>query len=481
MNTKDEIQTAINLLPDEKACQLKISEVVSNFSVSVLYNELNNRTVSDIFSKTMDFVGIRDYQFKLSVIDKETHIERESVFCESAFCILILDANILLRECEQKVIRYISRHVAKKNQLIVLLLNTNMQPSKTAVMDIVENSLRTNKLDSPIIIVDDYDQEKLYEVISLYLDRNKPDLQAINAEILEDVRTDVICCLNNFLRDKNAELNSFREKLNIFKKNKETFLTFFDQLFVDLWLELKRCYEERLKDDVSVFAEKVRSYVSVELETIDVKMIMPYFGLYINYLWGQFINNEMSDTAATITKTMNEKLNELSKQYVVFFNENIQPLVFDISGVTQSGSIPFSMDAPDEYNRVLKEIVKRILNAFKWSNLCQPNALGILLSLLSSKLFKKYGDMLLIRKSDEQLKRIYSDALYIQFHDKEGLEEIKNQIQNVFIPVIQSKFDTEIESNKKMFSNDMEKIENGYNTKISDLEERIKCIKGLLN
>ena len=207
MNTQDINQMAVRLLPDEIEAQFNIdAKVVSQSSVAILFNERNKELVSSLFSDRMDYAGIQNYLFQFVTISNDISLEKEDSFIGSAFCVLVLDADMLLRECEQKVIQYIGSHAARKSQLIILILNTNKQPSKTAIELVVEPSLKQQGLSSPIIMTDDYSQEELYDRIVSYFKQNKPDLDAINAEIVKDTNAEIRKCLETLQSVKEKEL-----------------------------------------------------------------------------------------------------------------------------------------------------------------------------------------------------------------------------------------------------------------------------------
>lgn len=481
-NTKKTVQEAIKLLPEKMIEQFDVNTmVVSQSSVSVLFNERNQDLVSSLFSNRNDYVEIQNYLFRFVPININTSIEKERNFKESAFCILILDADILLNECEQKVMQYMSTHTARKDLLIVMVLNTNRQPSKTAVELTIETSLRNCELNSPIIMVDDYSQEELYRKISLYIGQYEPNIAAINAEMLNDVSVDVCGCLKILLSEKEKELETLNERKVVFHENKELFTTFLNQLPLDLWLQLKRYYDNHLENDVEKFAKDASNAINEEMKTIDIKTIMPYFGLYLNYLWGQFLNHEMADAAEALTKTVNDKLDDLLDQYRKFFNSDVVGLDFKVEDITQAGHLPISLESPDEYNRVLQKVVERILDVFNWYSMFSGELGDLLYSWLCNVVFGRLGNTLLIRKNVNQLRRIYSDAVYHQFQDQKGLEEVKRQIQSVFIPVLEKNFKVAIGNITATFIDNLKLMTEGYTTRISEVDTEIKSIKEQLN
>ena len=482
MNTQDINQMAVRLLPDEIEAQFNIdAKVVSQSSVAILFNERNKELVSSIFSDRMDYAGIQNYLFQFVTISNDISLEKEDSFIGSAFCVLVLDADMLLRECEQKVIQYIGSHAARKSQLIILILNTNKQPSKTAIELVVEPSLKQQGLSSPIIMTDDYSQEELYDRIVSYFKQNKPDLDAINAEIVKDTNAEIRKCLETLQSVKEKELDVINKQWVDFQENRELFTTFLNQLPLDLWLQLKRYYHEHLEKDIKIFAEDARNAISEELKTIDIKTIMPYFGLYLNYLWGQFLNNEMASAAENLTETINVKLNTLLEQYRSFFNEDVRILGFKVDDIVQAGNLPISLDSPDEYNRVLQKVMERILNVFKWYSIFSGGLGDLLYSWFCDFVFGKFGNMLLIRRSEDELRRIYSDAVYHQFQDQEGLDEIKKQVQDVFIPALEKEFKFTIDNIAKKFNENLQKIEDGYIARISDLKTEVQTINEHIN
>ena len=247
-----------------------------------------------------------------------------------------------------------------------------------------------------------------------------------------------------------------------------------------LWVKIRNYCSAHFDDDVTKFAKEARLLIDQELHTIDIQKIQFYFSPYLNYLWGEFLCNEIKKTMESVRDDMEYELASLAAKYKNYFGKEMETLHLEANGV-RAGNQPISFDTVELYNNSVKNVVEGVIrNVIVFVASFHGGFWGYLLGeVVTNVLMKLFGGLLRIKRSNTELVQLYSEAVTQQF--QEGLEHIKVQLKETLMPSLERNFKESIREIKEKFLKNVEGMGQQYDRNRTALSARREELKSLLN
>lgn len=463
INTK--VQEMFNLIPtsEKQVC------IVSNRDIEAQVNSL--------FPEITHSEKFKDYTFEYSFINNTEDISQNTVINRATRHVLVMDAQHLLKGSDIALLDYIAAHGSLQAGLSVILLNARLLPSATEAITTVAKVLDIKGLKAPIHAEGKGDTGQW---LAGNFESNPINLDDVAFEKKQDIAVFVRHSLEAQLSGVEEELKTLDHTIARFKERRESFEVYADQLDLTLWIKIQNYCTTHFDEDITRFAKEARLLIDKELHAIDVQQIQFYFSPYLNYLWGEFLCNEIRKTMNAVSDDMEYQLASLTAKYKSYFGKEIEALRLEADSV-RAGNQPISFDTVDLYNNTVKNTVEIVIrNVIAFVASFHGGVLGYLLGeVVTNTLMKLFGGLLRIKRSNTELIQLYSEAATQQFQD--GLDHIKTQLKETLIPSLEKNFKSSIRDIKTAFIKNIDGIEDQYNRNKTVLSTRREELKNLLN
>ena len=433
--------------------------------------------VCSLFSGMLHSGMFEDYTFEFSSIGNDEDISRNAPVNRAARNVLVMDAQHLLKGSDVALLDYIAAHDALRAGLAIVLLHAHLLPSVTEAVATVEKVLEVKGITAPVHV-----EGKGNTGVWLvqHFISNPVNLDDVAREKARDIDVFVQASLEEQLARVEGKLETLEQAIARFKERRESFEVYAKQLDLTLWVKIQNYCSTHFDEDITKFAREARLLIDKELHAIDVQKIQFYFSPYLNYLWGEFLCNEIRKTMDVVRDDMEYKLASLTAKYKSYFGKEMDVLHLEADGV-RAGNQPISFDTVDLYNNSIKNAVEGVIrNVLVFVASFHGGFWGYLLGeVVTNILMKLFGGLLKIKRSNTELVQLYSEALTQQF--QEGLEHIKTQLKETLMPLLERNFKNSIHEIKEMFLKNIDEIGQQYEGERTNLLARQAELKNLLN
>lgn len=433
--------------------------------------------VNSLFSGILHTGMLEDYTFEFSFIGNDEDISRNVAVNRAARNVLVMDAQHLLKGSDIALLDYIAAHDALRAGLVIVLLNVDLMPSVTEVVATVEKVLGVKGIEAPLHVVG---KGNTGVWLVQHFIAKPVNLEDVAGEKTRDIAVFVHDSLEKELSRVEQELETLDHTIARFKERRESFEVYAKQLDLTLWVKIRNYCSAHFDDDVTKFAKEARLLIDQELHTIDIQKIQFYFSPYLNYLWGEFLCNEIKKTMESVRDDMEYELASLAAKYKNYFGKEMETLHLEANGV-RAGNQPISFDTVELYNNSVKNVVEGVIrNVIVFVASFHGGFWGYLLGeVVTNVLMKLFGGLLRIKRSNTELVQLYSEAVTQQF--QEGLEHIKVQLKETLMPSLERNFKESIREIKEKFLKNVEGMGQQYDRNRTALSARREELKSLLN
>ncbi|MBS7197857.1 MAG: hypothetical protein KH111_06980 [Bacteroidales bacterium] len=478
MNDKNDI--LIPDLPGEIGS--KVQEMVglipsSEEQVCVVASRDIETQVSSLFAEILHAGILKDYMFAFSFIGNDEDISQNVAVNRAARNILVMDARHLLRGSDIALLDYIVSHNALCAGLVIMLLNVNLMPSVTEVMGTVKKVLEVKGIEVPVHVVEEGNTGKW---LVQNFGTNPVNLDDVTREKIGDITVFVRDSLGKELSQVEQELETLDNTIARFKEHRKSFKVYAKQLDLTLWVKIQNYCSTHFDEDITKFAKEARLLIDKELHAVDIQKIQFYFSPYLNYLWGEFLCNEIKRAMDSVRDDMEYELALLTAKYKSYFGKEIEKSHLEADGV-RAGNQPISFDSVDIYNNSVKNVVEGVIrNVIVFIASFHVGFLGYLLGeVVTNMLMKLFGGLLRIKRSDTELVQLYSEAVTQQF--QEGLGHIKVQLKETLMPSLERNFKDSIREVKDRFLKNINELGKQYDQNREVLSNQREELKSLLD
>lgn len=394
--------------------------------------------------------------------------------------VLILDSLDPINEKIVSFLSHISSYKSLINNLAVYLINTDKVPSVTAIKRNIRIVLEQKGI-TPKIVENEEDLKTF--VGSMTTD----DETLINGDAERKECDLVTDALQEELRAAYIQKENYQKQLKSFGRKKESLEVYSKQLLLDMWLMIQKSCDENLESDVKTFASEMLKELNETIKATEIKQMQYYFASYINYLWGEFLSQEIEMLLDSVKQGLQSEIEKLLDTYKDFFNEHAS--ICELNPISiYSGSQPVSFDVDHfdyTFNRIFDAIVGNIVRFYLLSK--GDWLTGGKMGKIVTGIINRFIQPLLRRKcSDEEIKRMYSEAVYSQFYD--NINSMVTQLRDYLVPALERNFTESLQEIIIQFEDNIEMVGNKIYQNIhlsevfiKEIQEKIDFVNNLKN
>ena len=385
---------------------------------------------------------------------------KETEFARATKFILIADALNPIGQSVSNFLDYIVALPAISQNLVVLLFNTASIPSPTEAKRNIRIVIEKKGINTQIFTEEEVDKavQAVFEMTV--------DVENYKKQVLEQAKHIAFGALSETLRAANENLQKQKEQKTSFLERQRTMSIYAKQLKLDMWVKIQHFCDKQLENDVRSFAKQMMPELEKMIHDIDIQRMHYYFSSYLNYLWGQFLTNEVSLIMDQLKIDISAKIENLLSTYKEKFSEEAQLGALDPIMV-RAGSQPVSFDI-EHYNYTLNKLFDWIVGGLIRFKFVALGGLvgGVLGEILTNFLNNILSPLLRIKYSNQKIRNMYSDVIYKQFF--ENIDDMVIQLRDYMVPALEKNFKDSIQDVIDSLENNMERVGQGLDQRIEN-------------
>lgn len=402
---------------------------------------------------------------------------KEIEFSKATKFLLIVDALNPIVQSVSVLLDYIASLPSLKNNLAILLVNTASIPSPTEAKRNVRVVLEVKGLKASVFTEEE--TEMAVKVVASM----SVNVQELRMEFLEQAKNIAVLALNETLQDAIADKNKQQESKTAFLKRQESMCVYAKQLKLDTWIMIQNYCDKQLEADVRSFAKKMMPELERMIHDVDLQRMHYYFAPYLNYLWGQFLTNEVALMMEQLKEEISTKIEELLSTYRNYFCEEAKLGELD-PVLVRAGAQPISFDV-EHYNYTLNKLFDWIVGGLiRYKFLVYGDILtgGRIGQIVTNILNNLLNPVLRIKYSNQKILKMYSEVIYKQFF--ENIDDMVVQLRDYMVPTLEKNFKESIqevidslESNMETFGHRLDQRIEGANSHLYRIQQTIDSLR----
>lgn len=376
---------------------------------------------------------------------------KETEFAKATKFILIMDALSPIVQSVSSFFDYFAELPAISQNLVVLLSNTASVPSPTEVKRNVRVVMEKKGLEARIFTEDETDT-----AIQIVIEMGV-DVEEYKKQMQEKAKLIAVNALSDILQSANEDLQMQKDIKTSFLERQSNMSIYGKQLKLDMWLMIQNYCDKQLENDVRSFAKQMMPELEKMIHDVDLHRMHYYFPSYLNYLWGQFLTNEVDLMMDQLKGDISAKIEELLSTYRNYFSEEAK--LGELEPITiKAGAQPISFDV-EHYNYTLNKLFDMIVGGLiRYKFLVYGDILtgGRIGNLITNYINKKLEIILRIKYSNKKILNMYSEVIYKQFF--ENVDDMIVQLRDYMIPALEKNFKESVQDIIDSLVNNMESV-----------------------